>query len=142
MGPAGPMVMATQMSETGYADTFDRDAAAARKAHPEWTEDQVFSSAHKAGLEAAQTGFENGVVMGLLPVPKVGPLIARMVEQVGMRGTYMTVAGASQDIEQNIAIQKNADPKQAIYDGVLAHAPANFVAGAAFGVPEAAGESL
>jgi hypothetical protein len=140
LGPAGPLAMANQMSEQGYGDTFDRTYAQGKEAHPDWTDEQLRQAADRAGRVSAQTGFENGVVLGLLPVPKVGPLIARMVEQVGLRGAYMTVVGASQDIEQNIEVNK-VDPRQAIYEGVLQHAPANFFAGAAFGVPEAIGEA-
>src|SRR5260370_40331716 len=53
----------------------------------------------------------------------------------------MVMAGAYQDIQANLEIQKNIDPKQAIFDGIMAHVPANFLQGAAFELPGAVGEA-
>lgn len=142
LGAAAPAAMATQMSEQAYGDTFDRATKQGRQAHPEWSEEQLRQNADKTARAAAQTGFENGVVMGLLPVPKVGPLVARLVQRLGMRGTYMAVAGASQDIEENIQIKKGVDQNQSIYEGVLKHVPANLIAGAVFEAPGAITEAV
>jgi hypothetical protein len=142
LGPLAPAAVGIQMSESAYGENFERDFAKTKAMHPDWTDDQVRATADKTAREASQFAFETGIVAGLLPVPKAGPLIARMVERVGVRGAYMTIAGASQDIQDNLAIRKNIDPGQAIYDGVLAHAPANFAQGAAFEIPGAIGEAF
>jgi hypothetical protein len=128
------------MSEATYGENFDRDVAAAKKAHPEWTDQQIQTTADKTAREASQLSFETGVVAAMLPVPKVGPLVQRMVQLMGFRGAYMVIAGASQDIQSNLALKKNIDPQQAIYDGILANIPANFAQGPAFGLGETAGE--
>jgi hypothetical protein len=141
LGAAAPFAVATQFSQQAYGDTFDRSMEQGRKAHPDWSDEQLRQAADEAARGAAQTGFENGVVMGLLPVPKVGPLMAQLVERVGFRGAYMAFANASQDIEQNIEVKK-VDPQQAIYDGVLQHVPQNFLAGAVFEAPGAIGEGI
>lgn len=142
LGAAAPITVATQMSEQAYGDTFDRGMKQGRAAHPDWSEERLRQEADKAARAAAQTGFENGVVMGLLPVPKVGPLVAQLVQRIGMRGAYMVIASASQDIEENIQIKKGVDQNQSIYEGVLKHVPANLLAGMAFEAPGAITEAV
>src|SRR5215469_15179799 len=142
LGPLAPLGVATQMTSSAYGEQYEKDSAKLKEIHPDWTDDQIRKTADKSAREASQFSFETGIVTGLLPTPKIGPLIARLVERVGIRGTYMVIAGASQDIQSNLATRKYVDPNQAIYDGVLAQVPENFFSGAAFEIPGAVGEVL
>jgi hypothetical protein len=141
LGPVAPAAVAAQMAENQYGETYERDLRQGADAHPEWTADELQQHAHKSAEDAANGAAMTGLVVGLLPVPKLGGVITKMVSQIGIRGTYMTIAGAANDIQQNIAVNK-IDPRQAILDGVLAHAPANFVAGGAFELAPAIGEAI
>jgi len=49
-----------------------------------------------------------------------------------MRGTYMMLQGVGQDIADNLATKKYADPNQGIYDGIQQNLLKNFGAGVAF----------
>jgi hypothetical protein len=142
LGAAAPSVMANQMSEQAYGDTFNRSMEQGRKAHPDWSEEKLRDESDKAARGAAQTGFENGVVMGMLHIPKVGGLVTRMISRLGLRGTYIAIAGASQTIEENIQIKKGVDQNQSIYEGLLQSLESNFATALGFELPGAVGEAL
>lgn len=136
-----PAVIGTQMAQSSYGTEYDKAYSAAKQAHPEYSQDQLQALAHKAGTDAANVGFESGIVMSFLHVPKLGGPVTSMISRLGMRGTYMMLAGSAQDIADNIATKKYADPSQNIYEGVQSHLAKNFGAGVAFELLPALGEA-
>jgi hypothetical protein len=130
LGPVAPIAFGLQNKESAYEDIYQR--AKAKGA----TDD----TAHTAAEEGSAYAGENGLVLSLLPVPGVGPLVARLVERMGMRGAYLATSNVIQRVQANQAIQKNVDPKQAITDGLQDALVQGAVGGAAFELPHVAGE--
>jgi len=82
-GPFAPAVIATQMSESAYSQEHDKSYVAAKKAHPDWTEAQLQDCSAQGRDRCGSGGFENGIVMSFLHVPKLGGPITAMIGRLG-----------------------------------------------------------
>jgi hypothetical protein len=90
-------------------------------------------------LEAAQEAGRGagGAMLALswLDVPAAAPLIKRMLAKAGSSALTMEIANTAAQIQKNMAVQKDVDPKQQWYDGLnnIEFHLSNLAGGAAFG---------
>src|SRR6266446_451695 len=139
-GPIAPILMATQMTAGAYASAIDRSTADIKRLHPDWDDARVLTEANAVANESGKAAGLSGLALSLIPIPVAGPLIARIVERMGISGATIAIAQVYAGAQENIALKKSINPSQDVYEGLDQLAKTGFVQGLAFGGAHALGE--
>jgi hypothetical protein len=139
-GPMAPILAATQMAAGAYGSAIDRSVQDAKRLHPDWSDAQLLVAANAAANESAKNAGAAGLALSLIPIPTVGPLIARMVEKWGLSAATMVLAQQYARVQENVALKKNINPSQDLLEGLRENLGQDIAQSLAFGLPHALGE--
>jgi hypothetical protein len=139
-GPMAPIVAATQMAAGAYGSAIDRSVQDAKRLHPDWSDAQLLVAANAAANESAKNAGAAGLALSLIPIPAAGPLIARMVEKWGLSAAIMVLAQQYARVQENVALKKNINPSQDLFEGLRENLGQDTAQALAFGLPHALGE--
>lgn len=107
-----------QVDPDTYGQVLTESLKKAKATHPEWSEAEALQHALETAQEAGRGAGGSMLAPSWLDIPAAGPLLNRIVQKMGSSALTMELANTAAQIQRNMAIQKDVDPREQWWDGL------------------------